>query len=125
MRTKHEMILVSEFDPIAHWFLKTDEHPWYIPKETRKYLIELSGSTCAVCKKFAEEPHIDHIIPVSKGGCCFLSNLQVLCKTCNLQKSNHSIDPDSYKKGYIIPIHMPSEHMVSGWIWDKIEGDNY
>ncbi len=30
--------------------------------------------------------HIDHIVPVSKGGKTVPSNLQVLCAKCNLGK---------------------------------------
>lgn len=33
--------------------------------------------------------HIDHIVPVSAGGCNDLANLQLLCKACNLKKSAH------------------------------------
>ncbi len=32
--------------------------------------------------------HIDHIKPWSKGGETVLENLQTLCATCNLGKSN-------------------------------------
>jgi 5-methylcytosine-specific restriction endonuclease McrA len=32
--------------------------------------------------------HVDHIVPVSKGGKTVLGNLQTLCETCNLGKSN-------------------------------------
>jgi len=35
------------------------------------------------------ETHVDHIIPKSKGGDGSPSNGQVLCGTCNLDKSNH------------------------------------
>ncbi|WP_107771018.1 HNH endonuclease [Nocardioides sediminis] len=32
--------------------------------------------------------HVDHIVPVSKGGKTVLENLQTLCEPCNLGKSN-------------------------------------
>lgn len=35
------------------------------------------------------EIHIDHIIPLSKGGKTVLENLQTTCKECNLGKSNN------------------------------------
>jgi 5-methylcytosine-specific restriction endonuclease McrA len=34
------------------------------------------------------ELHVDHIIPWSKGGQTVLENLQILCSSCNLGKSN-------------------------------------
>lgn len=45
---------------------------------------------CAECGKEPPEVtlHIDHIIPVSLGGSSKRHNLQFLCKTCNLKKSN-------------------------------------
>lgn len=51
---------------------------WQVPAE------------CAYCKKKPPEVklHIDHIIPVSKGGASQRSNLQYLCSKCNLKKSN-------------------------------------
>ncbi|WP_207767816.1 HNH endonuclease [Heyndrickxia camelliae] len=46
--------------------------------------------SCSFCGKTAKEStlHIDHIIPVSKGGATTEDNLQVLCSECNLQKNN-------------------------------------
>lgn len=38
-----------------------------------------------------DKAHIDHIIPISKGGNSEPSNLQVLCRTCNLSKSDKMI----------------------------------
>ena len=51
--------------------------------------------TCRHCgaspaKDLNVELHIDHVIPWSKGGETMLDNLQTLCSTCNLGKSNLS-----------------------------------
>lgn len=35
-----------------------------------------------------DKAHIDHIIPITKGGNSDPSNLRVLCRTCNISKSN-------------------------------------
>ncbi len=46
---------------------------------------------CANCGskfKTRERLQIDHIIPMSKGGLTIPENLQVLCRTCNMQKSD-------------------------------------
>ena len=46
------------------------------------------GGKCAMCgKSFAcEEMHGDHKTPWSKGGHTMPENLQMLCRTCNLEK---------------------------------------
>lgn len=47
---------------------------------------------CVVCGRSAKEDHVklhvDHIIPVSKGGKTVPENLQTLCEDCNLGKSD-------------------------------------
>lgn len=40
--------------------------------------------------------HIDHIIPLSRGGLNHPSNLQLLCPTCNIRKSN--LLPEEFKR---------------------------
>lgn len=59
-------------------------------KHTLKQAIELINSVNGVCALCGEDktPSIDHIIPISKGGSDDLSNLQVLCSSCNSKKGN-------------------------------------
>ena len=43
---------------------------------------------CAYCKRnLGDEYHVDHIIPLSKGGYNWPSNLQLTCGPCNMSKS--------------------------------------
>lgn len=54
-------------------------------------VFERDGRRCVVCGRAASagiELHVDHIVPVSRGGGDSIENLQVLCAPCNLGKSN-------------------------------------
>lgn len=69
-------------------------------KGLRKKIITRDNYTCQICGKYMPDEvglHVDHIIPVSKGGKTVLSNLQVLCSKCNGNKSNKSSDIDISK----------------------------
>lgn len=76
-------------------------------KETREYqireerskmtnslrydILKRDGYKCQICGSTAQDGvklHIDHIIPVSKGGRTVKSNLRTLCDRCNLGKSD-------------------------------------
>lgn len=60
-------------------------------KELRRKIMVRDNYTCQYCGKYMPDEvglHIDHIIPVSKGGKTIPSNLQVLCSKCNGNKSN-------------------------------------
>lgn len=43
---------------------------------------------CGITTALGAVLHVDHIIPISKGGTSDLGNLQALCQDCNLGKSN-------------------------------------
>ena len=60
-------------------------------QELRERIKLRDNYTCQQCGKYMPDGvglHIDHIIPVSKGGKTVESNLQVLCSVCNGSKSN-------------------------------------
>jgi hypothetical protein len=59
----------------------------YISKQLRIDILNKYRHTCVICGS-VEKLEIDHIIPVSKMGISEFSNLQVLCKSCNIKKSN-------------------------------------
>ena len=81
--------------------LKEDYHKKLFIKEQRRLMTdnlreaikERDNYTCQICGVSTyQNPqivlHIDHIIPVSKGGRTESCNLQTLCASCNLKKSN-------------------------------------
>lgn len=64
-------------------------------KELRDQIAQRDNFTCRICGKYMPDGvglHIDHIVPISKGGKSVPSNLQVLCSKCNGKKSAKQID---------------------------------
>ena len=62
-----------------------------LTNDLRKEIMLRDNFTCQICNKYMPDCvglHIDHKIPVSKGGKTVKSNLQVLCSKCNGSKSN-------------------------------------
>ena len=58
--------------------------------ELRRQIQQRDDYTCQVCGKRMPDGvglHIDHIVPISKGGKTVPSNLQVLCSVCNGSKA--------------------------------------
>ena len=62
-----------------------------VPRGLRKEVFKRDNYTCVECgarKSDGATLHVDHKIPVSKGGTDELDNLQTLCSDCNLNKSD-------------------------------------
>lgn len=60
-------------------------------KELRDRIARRDNYTCQICGKYMPDGvglHIDHIVPIAKGGKSVPSNLQVLCSKCNGRKSS-------------------------------------
>lgn len=54
-------------------------------------VLKRDGFRCVLCGMSSKDGavlHVDHIIPVSKGGKSVMSNLRTLCEKCNIGKSN-------------------------------------
>lgn len=71
--------------------IKSKRRRTRVPRGMRHEVFKRDNYTCVECgakKSDGATLHIDHIIPVSKGGTDELDNLQTLCKDCNLNKSD-------------------------------------
>jgi 5-methylcytosine-specific restriction endonuclease McrA len=56
--------------------------------EIRQMLYKAYGKKCKYCKKTLLVDNIvcDHVKPISHGGASIMSNLQLICKSCNIKK---------------------------------------
>ena len=62
-----------------------------VPLKLRDKIFSRDNYKCVFCGRGQRDGvklHIDHIVPVSKGGSSEADNLQTLCEECNLGKSN-------------------------------------
>ncbi len=68
-----------------------------VTPKLRYQVFERDHFRCVRCGASAADGaklHVDHIVPVSRGGQTVMSNLQTLCETCNLGKGD-SVPRDS------------------------------
>jgi hypothetical protein len=66
-----------------------------VNNSTRITVLKRDRFKCVYCGASAKENavlHVDHIIPISKGGSNELHNLQTLCRECNNGKSDQIIE---------------------------------
>jgi len=74
---------------LRRWVQKKNAEGTHTFQEWQK-LKEKFNYTCLMCGK--KEPEIklteDHIIPLSRGGSDYITNIQPLCRSCNSKKFN-------------------------------------
>ena len=71
--------------------------------EDIRKIYELQKGRCAYCKKKVNKKyHVDHIIPISKGGNNDKYNICISCPTCNLKKWNKTPDQWAFERGMIL-----------------------
>lgn len=64
--------------------------PDFIPwQKLRKMAFKKYGRRCVYCG--AKATHIDHLVPVSRGGTYSIENLRPSCKDCNLKKLDKTL----------------------------------
>lgn len=94
---------ISDVSPLEYpEFLNANGHlkrGSYWSTWLEKALFYRENGRCAICTTSLTgviDPyakiHIDHIIPISRGGTSDPTNLQILCHNCNLSKGNRNSD---------------------------------
>lgn len=65
-------------------------------------LHKLQRGCCAVCRCKLTTFHVDHVVPIARGGTNDRLNLQLLCPSCNLRKG--AKDPIDFmqQKGFLL-----------------------
>lgn len=96
-RQKFERYMLSKFTVVPSkrtirtlWDIYNGKRQTLRDKALIQRFIEIHRyvAACAHCGLTGGKFHVDHIIPLSRGGRDELENLQFLCVRCNLKKSN-------------------------------------
>lgn len=73
-------------------FQKTKQYQRLLMTDSLRYdILKRDGFKCVLCGATAKDGaklHVDHILPVAKGGKTVKSNLRTLCDQCNLGKKD-------------------------------------
>lgn len=63
-----------------------------ITRIDRLLVIAMWGGACAYCRAdlAPDEEHLDHILPIARGGTHVLANMALACGPCNLRKGRRT-----------------------------------
>lgn len=74
-----------------------------LPKGTIKKIGDSQNWMCVVCRSNIKNSyHVDHIFPISKGGEHSATNIQLLCPTCNVRKSDKDPIKFMQENGFLL-----------------------
>jgi len=59
----------------------------------RKAVLKRDRRSCRYCRATERKLHIDHVVPVAKGGRTTVPNLVAACQRCNLRKGTKLWNP--------------------------------
>lgn len=74
---------------------RAQKHGVSFEQFTRAEIVERDQSTCYLCGRIEltdEEIHLDHVVPLARGGAHTRDNVRVSCATCNLKKGARLLD---------------------------------
>jgi len=90
--------LIAEYDKVINSTRDKEIRKYHIQREremmsdgVRYDILKRDGFRCQICGSTAQDGvklHVDHIIPISKGGHTTPDNLRTLCDRCNLGKGD-------------------------------------
>jgi len=85
----HRMTRRSEYAHRSHAKRRAQKAGAVVGDVDRAAIIVRDDCTCYLCagRCDPEEIHLDHIVPLSRGGAHEPSNLAVACARCNLRKA--------------------------------------
>jgi hypothetical protein len=91
-------------------------------RERERYVETRAARRCEYCGMHQSLQgatfHVEHVVPLSRGGHSQLDNLAWACPSCNLHKANRVevLDPDTGKQ---VPLFHPrSDHWEMHFRWD-------
>lgn len=88
LNERHRQLALINFETTLKKY-HSNKQRRLMTKSLRKSIMERDNYTCQLCGKYMPDEvglHIDHIVPVAKGGKTVPSNLRVLCSKCNGKK---------------------------------------
>lgn len=89
---REEIILKNDIHIHKRRALKLGNGGTHTPEQLQDLLI-LQEYRCAYCgASLLEKRHLDHIVPLTRGGSNDISNLAYTCPRCNLSKNNKTLD---------------------------------